>query len=74
MRYDKRKCNKIVYEALGKVHVAYSPNKVSDKDIEKIITSICDTAVIKSIEPFEAEHEDFDLQNLSNVSEWLKSF
>ena len=69
-----RKCKKIVYEALGVVHEAYCYKTVTDKDIKKIITSICNTAIVKSIESTEVTIEDFEDFNISKIKEWLEYF
>lgn len=70
----KRKCKKIIYEALGVVHEAYCYKALNEKDIKKIITSICNTAIVKSIEKTEVTIEEFEDFNISKVKEWLKHF
>lgn len=71
MTFKYIKCKKVTYEALGKLHLAYAPDKFSNSRINLMIKEICDTSLIISIENDEVTKSDYETLNIDKLQEWL---
>ena len=66
------KCKKILYEALGKPHIAYADRFYTMEEAQGLIKQINPTALVLKISDVEVAKEEYHKLNVSNIAQWIE--
>lgn len=65
------KCKKVLYEALGKPHIAYADEFYTMDEAVGLIRQINPTALVLRMSDTEVSLDEYHQLNVSNIAKWL---